>query len=227
MPKLLVSVRSAEEAQDALAGGASFIDVKEPSRGSLGRAATSTIVDVMRCVAGRVPVSAALGDLPQDPEHLLFPGLSYVKWGLARSRTHWQPILIEAARKLALSNSPCLHVAVAYADWQEAQAPTPDCVLAFVRNHAWPVFLLDTWQKDGQTILDWLSSEEIRTLCQICRRCGIQIALAGSLGMDQISELLPLQPDIVAVRRAACRANDRNGTVDRCRVRVLADMLNA
>jgi len=35
-PGLLVSVRSADEVDDALAGGADLIDVKEPSRGALG-----------------------------------------------------------------------------------------------------------------------------------------------------------------------------------------------
>ena len=36
MTGLLVSVRSAEEAEIALAGGANLIDIKEPSRGALG-----------------------------------------------------------------------------------------------------------------------------------------------------------------------------------------------
>ena len=36
MTRLLVSVRSAEEAEIALAGGADVIDVKEPRRGALG-----------------------------------------------------------------------------------------------------------------------------------------------------------------------------------------------
>ena len=37
-PGLLVSVRSGAEAEAALAGGADLIDVKEPTRGALGRA---------------------------------------------------------------------------------------------------------------------------------------------------------------------------------------------
>src|SRR5690242_18461623 len=64
--KLLVSVRSAAEAQAALTGGASLIDVKEPARGSLGRADAATLTDVLRMVAGRRPVSAALGELPKE-----------------------------------------------------------------------------------------------------------------------------------------------------------------
>ena len=59
MTRLLVSVRSAAEAEAALAGGAALIDVKEPDRGALGRADDAVIADVVRAVAGRAPVSAA------------------------------------------------------------------------------------------------------------------------------------------------------------------------
>jgi len=231
MAKLLISVRSAKEAQAALDGGASIIDVKEPSLGSLGRAPTATIADVITRIAGRVPVSAALGDLGDHlgdgSEALNFQELNYVKWGLAGSNARWQPKLLETARELAAFNPACLPVAVAYADWQLALAPTPDAILAFVRDYAWPVFLLDTWRKDGRTLLDWVSLEEIRRLCEWCRRDGIQLALAGSLGMDQIGALLSLEPDIFAVRGAACQKSDRTGTIDPCRVRLLIDLLTS
>ena len=65
MSKLLVSVRSADEAQAALDGGASIIDVKEPSLGSLGRASEAAIAAVVNRVARRIPISAALGDLDE------------------------------------------------------------------------------------------------------------------------------------------------------------------
>jgi len=231
MAKLLVSVRSAEEAQAALDGGASIIDVKEPSLGSLGRAPTATIADVITRIAGRVPVSVALGDLGDhrgdSSEALNFQELNYVKWGLAGTNARWKPKLLDAARELAAFNPTCLPVAVAYADWQLALAPTPDAILAFVRDYAWPVFLLDTWRKDGRTLLDWVSLEEIRRLCERCRQDGIQLALAGSLGMDHIGALLPLEPDVFPVGGAACRKNNRTGTIDPCRVRLLIDLLTS
>ena len=168
MAELLVSVRSADEAQAALEGGAAIIDVKEPALGSLGRASPETIAAVVKQVAGRASVSVALGELgemgefTETPEQLCLGGISlgginYVKWGLAESGAGWQRMLIDTARKLAISNPACLAVAVAYADWQQAPSPSVDAVYAFVREHAWPVFLLDTWKKDGRTLLDWLS----------------------------------------------------------------------
>src|SRR5437879_1712661 len=83
-PKLLISVRSAAEAESALAGGAALIDVKEPERGSLGRASDATIAEVIACVAGRAAVSAALGEL-LDAGSVPYPDarLAFMKWGLA------------------------------------------------------------------------------------------------------------------------------------------------
>jgi len=61
MAELLVSVRSADEAQAALEGGAAIIVVKEPALGSLGRASAEPITAVVKRVAGRASVSVALG----------------------------------------------------------------------------------------------------------------------------------------------------------------------
>ena len=138
MAELLVSVRSADEAQAALDGGATIIDVKEPALGSLGRASTETTIAVVKRVAGRAPVSAALGELGEmrglagTTEQLCLSGISYLKWGLGESSPGWQRILIDTARKLAIPNPGCLPVAVAYADWQQARSPSVDAVCAFV-----------------------------------------------------------------------------------------------
>src|SRR5205823_7974852 len=118
MAELLVSVRSVPEAEAALAGGAQLIDVKEPARGSLGRADAATVAAVVRQVAGRRPVSAAGGELLEPPASLNTSGVSYVKWGLSgcRSLADWRARLQAAAGDL--HGSGCHAVAVAYADWQ-------------------------------------------------------------------------------------------------------------
>ncbi len=56
MTGLLVSVRDAEEAADAVAAGADLIDVKEPRGGSLGATSPAVMAEVVRSVAGRRPV---------------------------------------------------------------------------------------------------------------------------------------------------------------------------
>jgi len=170
---------------------------------------------------------ADLSELPEPPRSLSFRGIRYVKWGLANSGADWRRLLIDAVEKYSISNPGCISVVVAYADWQQARAAPLDDVWTFIREKAFSVFLLDTWKKDGRTLLDWICFEEIGRLCHLCHDHGTRIALAGSLGMDQIRTLLSLEPDIFAVRGAVCRHSDRTGTVEVQRVRELADLLGA
>jgi uncharacterized protein (UPF0264 family) len=226
--ELLVSVRSAAEAQAALAGGAAVIDVKEPRHGPLGAAPEAAIREVVHHVAGRRPVSAALGELADGSDIPSVPGLSYVKWGLARcERTPgWQNQLAAAGGGLRRTNPCCRPVATAYGDWRRAGAPPPQLVWEFVRNQGWDVFLLDTCGKDGTTLLDWLPGEELIRLCRQCRAAGVRVALAGSLGPEQIAQLKPAAPDWFAVRGAACRGG-RDGTIDGPAVRRLVQLVRS
>src|SRR5262245_56167987 len=66
--RLLVSVVNVEEARVAAAAGADVIDVKDPSRGSLGEAAPDIVRAVREVTPPHLPVSAALGDGPFTPE---------------------------------------------------------------------------------------------------------------------------------------------------------------
>src|SRR5688500_11033384 len=86
MTGLLVSVRSAIEARAELAGGANLIDVKEPRRGALVAADAVVWREVEVAVAGGVPLSAALGEVADEPPadpRLLGPTYRFAKIGLA------------------------------------------------------------------------------------------------------------------------------------------------
>lgn len=225
MTQLLVSVRNVSEAAMALAGGAAIIDVKEPAQGSLGRADNCVIVDVLRSVADRRPVSAALGELQECQGVNVPPGLSFAKWGLSGcgQDREWRHRLLDAARMLPPSCEP---VAVAYADWERAKAPPPDEVVAFAIENGWRAFLLDTFQKNGCTLFHWLSTGEIAWLSECCRGSKIRIAIAGSLGPKEIDELRSLEPNFFAVRGAACQGGRRSETISAERVRCLATLVN-
>ena len=116
-------------------------------------------------------------------------------------------------------------MAVAYGDWQRAHAPSPAEVCAFAQEQPGSAFLLDTWCKDGTTLLDWLSVPEIADLCHRCRASGIPVALAGSLGLAHVPVLLPMQPDWFAVRGAVCRGGHRGQEIDCEAVRCWTEFL--
>jgi uncharacterized protein (UPF0264 family) len=223
MAELLVSVRSVAEAEAALVGGAAVIDVKEPRHGSLGRAGDRTIRAIRAWVGDRRPVSAALGELADGLAPLPEIGLAFAKWGLSRclDQTDWPSRLMRVAQQQRGSRA----VAASYADWRQARAPKPEDVCAFACRQGWEVFLLDTWNKNGLTLLDWLSVAEIDRLFQRCRRAGVRVALAGSLGPAEIGRLREVQPDWFAVRGAVCRQNCRTSVIDADRVRALVELV--
>jgi uncharacterized protein (UPF0264 family) len=230
-PQLIVSVRSADEVEAAFAGGADLIDVKEPDRGPLGPADWDVLTEAVAAVARRCPVSAALGELLDSfwKEPPFVSHLAYAKWGLAGFQRHapllWRWELTYATQRLAEVNPGCRAVAVAYADWKRAQAPPPDEVLSLAASMPLGAFLIDTWAKDGSTLLDWLPLEKINELRQRCRTAGLPMALAGSLGPAGIQTLLPVRPDWFAVRGAVCRGRQRGAAVEEVEVRRLAALL--
>jgi uncharacterized protein (UPF0264 family) len=217
MSQLLISVRDAAEAKSALAGGADLIDVKEPANGPLGRADPPIIEDVIRTVAGRAPVSAACGELELCPRPLP-AGLAFAKFGLAGWRDRNWP----GAWSIVRSRLPsgCAPVAVAYADWQTCDAPPPHEVAGMAIEQRFGAFLIDTFEKNGATLLDRMSRLDIAELTRRCRGAGVPIALAGSLGLPQIQQLRELNLDWFAVRGAAC-FRDRGSAISTEKVQLL------
>jgi uncharacterized protein (UPF0264 family) len=211
-------VRSLSEAEAALAGGAAVIDIKEPSRGPLGRADDAVIEAIVTGVAGRRLVSAALGEWAGG-ERPRTAGLAFVKWGLAGCRNQ---DLTPWCRALGTGSV----VAVAYADAERANAPEPQEIAALAIRQRACALLIDTHTKDGSTLRDWLSGSVLADLVANCHGHGIPVALAGSLGQPEIEKLRPLQPRWFAVRGAAC-VGGRGGEVDRQRVAALVAMLQS
>ncbi len=226
MAQLLVSVRNVKEAQAALAGGADWIDVKEPARGSLGRADDADVAAVRRFVNGRRPISAALGELvhharlPRDE----LPDL--LKVGLAGAAAlRWADEL--RLLRHALDRRGGSLIPATYADWRWAGAPPPLDVLRFASHASFPGLLIDTCRKDGLTLLDRCDRDELLCLCRQAHQGGLFLALAGSLKEADIAHVLPLGPDIIAVRGAACRDGCRDAQIDPERVQRLASIVHA
>jgi len=222
-PELLVSVRSAAEAEIALAGDADLIDVKEPRRGALGAADAGVWHEVRRCVAGRAPLSAALGELLEDEAEdraAAAFGLRYAKFGLAgcHDTSGWLSRWFSATAALPCGTMP---VPVAYADWPAARAPSPSVALALAAQSPAKMLLIDTFDKLGGGLLEVLSWELLLEIAASARQAGVRLALAGSLTAAAIERLRPLAPAYFGVRGAACRGS-RDGTIDEALVKSLA-----
>ena len=234
--KLLVSVRSAVEAKAALAGGASIIDVKEPTRGPLGRADGAVWREVRRAIPDSIPVSVALGELNEwcdtNVERIaqdLWSGITFRKLGFSLASSHWVDQWRELRERLSSpvhrhGATPCKGpswVAVVYLDWEIVLAPDPVAVIqAAGEVEDCSGILFDTWDKMNSPGID---SRLAQWFARI-RDSGRFIAYAGSLDAESIDRLSHLEPDVFAVRGAACHGGDRRAGIDPARVARLVEL---
>lgn len=209
MTKFLASVRDAEEAQTVLAAGADIIDLKEPAKGALGAVDLATIKASVASVAGRVPVSATVGDLPMDADIIhdavsgtAACGVDYVKLGVMAGG---DPHGCFARLKAEPSNL----ILVFFAD----ALPSFDPVAAALEAGACGV-MLDTAGKQTGSLLDHMTLEEIERFVTASRQAGLMAGVAGSLRTAHVAPLLALAPDIIGFRGALCRDGLRGSHLD-------------
>jgi len=222
MTRLLVSVRDQVEAKIALSAGVDLIDIKEPSRGSLGASSPRLWHDVVQLCWDECPVSAALGELLTDEAERLASqtfGLRYAKVGLAgcAATDDWPQRWRAWIDALPDGVSA---VAVAYADAQRAVAPSADMVLNEAIALGCQALLFDTHQKDRGNLFDHLSCSQLHGLIGKAHAHKLLVVLGGSLDANALPVVRQLQADYLAVRGAVCHV-----ARDRCIDRFLVEQL--
>jgi (5-formylfuran-3-yl)methyl phosphate synthase len=226
--RLLVSVVDAAEARAAAAAGADIVDVKNPAEGSLGAPTPAVIADIRAAVPAALPLSAAIGDMPNLPGTAALAalgaahsGAAFVKVGLWGASTQAEAVaLLRTVREAAPGAAV---VAGAYADARRvAHAPLAPELLPRVAHAAGvEVCLLDTAVKDGRGLLDWLAPDALALLVDDAHGAGLEVALAGALRAEDLPVVRAAGADIAGVRSAACGEGRRSGPLEAARVRTL------
>ena len=208
-PRLLVSVRSAAEATSAIAGGADWIDLKEPRAGSLGAVDLVVARSVIEAVAGRALVSAALGELidwPTSPARSLLtvPEISVVKLGLSGCalRSDYVERWQKAAREVAVAGKQL--VAVVYADAKQSQSPAPREVICQAIAASLGYVLVDTFDKQAGSLLTHLPVPKLAEILNLASKGELQKVVAGGISTTMLAHLPERLVDVVAVRGAVC-----------------------
>lgn len=212
MTRLLASVRSIAEARQALAGGVDILDLKEPSAGALGAAPLQVTAGVVRLAAGRIPVSATIGDLPMQPRALAravtacaATGVTFVKVGCFETRA-LQPCL-EAIDRAPRGDSGL--VAVLFADRSPSLHP-----LDAIAAAGFCGVMLDTCDKRAGGLRAHATEEVLAAFLAEAHRLRLFAGLAGSLTVDDIPPLLALRPDYLGFRGALCARGARESVLD-------------
>lgn len=226
MTELLVSIRSAEELAVLPRNSVSIIDVKEPSAGSLGAASADQWRQIATSKDDDADLSLALGELIAFDSTIIgqIPiGTRFAKIGLAGLAGEcWSDTWLQLRSDLDSADTEL--VLVVYADSELCQAPTPDNLLEFAITNRCATVLVDTFVKDGTTLLDHWSDDEIKNWISRLHKHGIVSVLAGSLAQESIESLRDLGVDYVAVRGAVCDEN-RDGNLVPQRVSSLSRLL--
>ena len=226
--RLLVSVANAAEARLALEGDADIIDVKDPTRGSLGAADASVLREIADVVASARPISAALGDaadelaMEEAARVAALNRLAYVKLGFAGvADVGAVGRLVEAAVRGVRSVSTSAGVvAVAYADFARVDSASPELVIEAAERARAVGVLLDTARKDGGALFDLMDQVRVGRWVRLAHEAALTVALAGSLNAADLASVRALGADIAGVRGAACEGG-RTGRISRERVAAL------
>jgi (5-formylfuran-3-yl)methyl phosphate synthase len=223
--RLLVSVASAADASAALAGGADIIDAKDPQAGALGAVHVEVLRAIHAVVAGRRPVTAALGDAADEAaieraaHAFTAAGADLVKVGFGGAPADRIARLVSAAVRGATTGGrgKAGVIAVAYADGDRAASLAE--LLEWAALGADGV-LLDTADKSGPGLRGLVAPHALAAWVAKAHEAGLLVALAGQLTADDLAYVRDAGADIAGVRGAACHGG-RTGRVGADRVRLL------
>lgn len=226
--RMLVSVRTVEEALQAAEGGADFIDLKEPRAGALGGLPEGLLRDIvqsLRAAGSTLPISATIGDLPI--EHLpavmaqvqavAACGVEIVKVGI--TRTADPATACRALQALADSGHAIVPVFIADDGLDDAvvrHAAALGTRLAGV--------MVDTQDKQAGSLFDVIDTLALQRFVAALRGAGQPVGLAGALRLQHLPALAALAPDFAGFRSAVC-AGDRGGALDTGRLHALRQSL--
>lgn len=213
--RLLVSVRSAEEAREAVAGGADIVDAKEPAHGALGAVEPAVLQAIAAVVPAEMPLSLALGDCHRPEEGVASVRAAIELLGPARAERYLKlgfhgvtdPEVLDeivGAAVAAAAGSGFGIVAAAYADHAVTGGPALETVTAAAARHRAAGVLVDTWGKDGGSLLDRIEADALRQWAARARSLGLLTAVAGSLTLESVAQVVDSGADVVGVRGAAC-----------------------
>jgi (5-formylfuran-3-yl)methyl phosphate synthase len=228
----MISVVSTTEAREALRGGAEILDIKNPAEGSLGAQSPGLIREISSLFSNEVEISAAIGDMPNLPGTAALAalgaascGVDYVKIGLHGTQRETDAVALLREAQCAILGFNAKIIAALYADYRRAGTLNPECLPHIAAEAGVYGCLVDTAIKDGSTLFDILDSQALRLIAQQAHAAGLSFGIAGALRKQDLPLANDMGADVVGLRTAACKNNQRNGPLDAARVQQLCEQI--
>ncbi len=232
---LLISPTDKKEAVEAYSGGADIIDIKNPREGSLGASFPWLIREIISSIPSDVKTSATVGDVPYKPGTVSLAalgvattGVNFVKVGLYGTKNKDQSLEVmkNVVRSVKDFNEEINVVTSGYGDAFRVGAVDPLQIPSIAIESESDVAMVDTAIKDGKSLFDFMSVDELHDFVDETKSSGLMVALAGSLRKEDVPILKKLKPDVIGIRGAVCTGGDRdNGRIERDEVKRFLEMI--
>ncbi len=231
MTGMLASVSNLQEAQIALQENVDILDLKDPAYGALGAVTTEVAIQVVEHVSGRCLVSATVGDLPMQAtligkaiSSMASTGVDIIKVGVFDDLTDE---VITSLKKQAIKGlngsdgKQFTIVMVFFVDKGADLEKIPELARAGVRG-----IMLDTADKTRGNLRTHMQDADLNVFVAQAKSCGLQVGLAGSLNVGDISSLLDFDPDYLGFRGALCKDNLRIQALDSTSVKNIRSLIS-
>ncbi len=231
--KLLISLKSADELLSVAHFAFPWIDLKNPSAGSIGcpdaDVASKFLESANRCLdRKRCQVSIALGELVDESWRRIGSIASNFDFGKialsgCKNRSDWTTKVGRLAGEIGGGDRLIL---VHYADNSRADSPDWETTLDAAASIRSQFILIDTFDKSAGRLWNWYSPDAIRDLAIAADGKGIGLSIAGSLQLDDLAWARGLGAKIVGVRGAACQDGSRVDALCHDRLTTLSEIFS-
>tara|TARA_B100000029_G_scaffold503822_1_gene581536 strand:- start:303 stop:1022 length:720 start_codon:yes stop_codon:yes gene_type:complete len=227
--KLLVSFKSKEEISIENLSLVDILDLKDPSKGSLGSWKIKSIREIIKIFGKKKEISATLGDV-SDTRKIIKElrkfdelKLNYIKFGIfSESQNQIENLMKKIyEEKIKTKLVPVIFVdKIFIKNWIFENFEK-------IKSFGFKDLLLDTYSKNSGNLLEICTINFLENFIDQSYKFSIKVGLAGKLKSDQIPKLLLLGPKILGFRSAACSNNDRNASISNSKIRELHSHFNS
>jgi dihydroneopterin aldolase len=204
MTAMLASVRSAAEAEVAVARGADLIDAIDTS--------PAQVASIVAAVQGRCGTSALAGDPAAEPgvvvanvRSLFDAGVDRVRVALLDSEGRQMTVVDTLAGAVDASRL----IGIVFADRQEPLPIVPRLAAAGFGG-----VMLDLVDKPRGRLLAHAGFATLSDFVRAAHGVRVSVGLAGGLEAPDVARLLPLNPEFLGFRGALCVGGDRLADID-------------
>ncbi len=229
-----MSIINPREADIIMHTKVDIVDIKDPSRGSLGIPNIDLLIDVATKICNVYECSTALGDLTGINPLISYTafaissiGLNYIKAGLeVKDKDIGMEIGRSIIEGVSLSSKKSKIVLVGYADYLRINSIDPISVAEIAYRVGADGIMIDTRIKDGKNTFQFLDDSYLEKFVSLARNYNLFTAIAGSLSIEHICKAIEIGFDVIGFRGAACNGG-RMGSVSRDRINRIINEVRA